>query len=338
MRRILPLLVLLGGCTRDYDFVPYEGVDVFFQDPPAQVDVLLVVDNSGSMAGWQYLVGLRFDEFLSFFLEADIDYQIGVTTTTVHDGWVTDDCVFPEPGHLVDDTWITTTTPDATAVFGDMVRVGDCGSADERGLEAARMALSEEMLFGGPNEGFIRSQADLSIVFVSDEQDFSRDPVHEYLNHFYGLKGERSREGFNASALVITDAQDCIVSGVDPLTEGTRYVAAAQQTGGVVGNMCNTVFEEIFTDISQAASRVRDTWFLSEEPKVETIAVSVDDRDVPCDAGEWTYARATDLDGQDRPAIVFGRDFLPRPETQITVRYNLGGGELEGFCTSPEAE
>ncbi len=335
MPRFLPLLLLLCGC-QEYEFVPFEGVDVFFQNPPGKVDVLLVVDNSGSMEGWQLLVGLRFNEFLTYFIDADVDYHIGVTTTTVDTNLGSTGCTqadfdaIPAPGHLMNNAVITPNTENAEALFSDLVHVGACGSGDERGLEAARQALSPELL-EGPSAGFIRDEAMLSVIFVSDEQDGSTDPVHDYVNDYYAVKGQRSRDVFNASALVITDAADCIVS-MDPIQEGTRYMAVVDETDGVTGNLCNTNFEDIFTEISFKSTRLQDTFFLSEEPNAGTLTVSVDDRDVGCRSGQYSYIRAVDRDGHERPAILFDRSSLPRPSQQVTLRYNLGDGDPTLWC------
>jgi len=333
-------LFLAAGCP-EYDFAVFEGVDVFFQNPSPEVDVLLVIDNSGSMYGYQILVGARFDEFLTYFTEVGVDYHIAVTTTTIEKPYAGGDCTqadidaIPEAGHLHLDTIITPETANAEDLFDDLVKVGACGSGYEQGLEAARMALEPEML-SGPNLGLIRGNATLSIVFVSDEQDQSFEPVHHYTNAFYEAKGNRSRDVFNASALVVTDADDCLLP-VAGSSVGSRYMAIAEQTGGIVSNLCNTNFAETMAEISFNASRLRDTFTLSGKPDVPSLQVSVDDRVIGCDAGEWTYQLLVEGE-EEKPVIVFDRDYMPRPNTQIAVRYNYGNGDPEQFCTGIEEE
>jgi hypothetical protein len=333
-------LLLATGCP-EYDFAVFEGVDVFFQNPSPEVDVLLVIDNSGSMYGYQILVGARFDEFLTYFTEVGVDYHIGVVTTTLDEVYPFGDCTqedidaIPEPGHLHLDTIITPETVNADELFDDLVKVGACGSGYEQGLEAARLALEPEML-SGPNLGLIRGNATLSIVFVSDEQDQSFEPVHHYTNAFYEVKGNRSRDVFNASALVVTDADDCLLP-VAGSSVGSRYMAIAEQTGGIVSNLCNTNFALTMAEISFNASRMRDTFTLSGMPDVPSLQVSVDERVIPCGAGEWTYQLLVEGE-EEEPVIVFDRDHLPRPDTQIAVRYNYGNGDPETFCTGVEEE
>ena len=327
----------LAGCT-DYDLTAFEGVDVHFQDPAPKVDILMVIDNSGSMLGYQLLLGARFEDFLTYLEQAEVDYRVAVTTTTVDEYYPDPSCTeeelaqVPEPGGLHLDLVLTPETPNPSEAFADVVKVGACGSGYEKGLEAARLALSPEML-AGANAEFLRDDAYLSLVFVSDEQDFSREPVRNYLNDIYAVKGQRGRDYVNASALVISDALNCIVN-TDVEVEGTRYVEVAEQTGGVVGNLCNTDFRETITDISLKASRLRDTYFLSEEPMASTITVSLDGEDLDCANGAYTYQRALDYE-IEKPAIVFDRDQMPRPGQQIVIRYNLGDGATDGFCTTP---
>jgi hypothetical protein len=64
--------------------------------------------------------------------------------------------------------------------FRDNAQVGTCGSGQEQAFDALLHAL-EEMGPGGCNEGFLRAEANLVIIFVSDEEDDSAMPVAEYV-------------------------------------------------------------------------------------------------------------------------------------------------------------
>lgn len=331
------LVALLGGCV-EYEIVDFEVVDVFHQVPAEEVDILMVIDNSCSMGPYQLALAANFNQFITYFIDANVDYQIGVTTTTLEVPPYNSNypsCTqakldeIPDAGHLVDGQIIDNETPNAEALFQDSVTVGTCGSGFEMGLEAARIALSPALL-SGANLGFVRPDASLSIIFVSDEQDGSPDPVNEYINTFYGVKGQRERDVFNASALTVTDTTGCPNQAGSTL--GTRYVDVAEQTHGVVGNLCAQDFSQIVTDLSLNASRLRDTFFLSQEPNPLTIQVSVEDEVWSCEEGEFTFQRVVDA-GVDKPAIVFDRTAMPQPGQQIAVRYDQGDGDPALFCT-----
>ncbi len=335
------LLALSAGCS-EYQYIKQAGDDVFYQLDAGAVDVLLVVDNSGSMQPYQEKLSTNFDQFLTYFIEGDVDYHIGVVTTTVGEaqpyGSCTEDDVaaIPPGGELVEGTYIGADTPDASEVFSRLVQVGTCGSGYEMGLESAYLAVTEPLV-SGANAGFIRDEAYFSIIFVSDEQDSSPLPVADYINAFRDVKGQRNRDIFNASALVVSDTDACtaaqVASGAD---EGTRYVDVAQQTGGVLGNICADDFGDIVTELSLASSRLTDTFYLSKMPAPATLVVGVNGEEVPCDTGEWTFQKG-EKDGEEVGMIVFDRAHLPPPRSKITARYDLGTGDESEFCTGEGA-
>ena len=82
MRRLL-LVLAVAGCKSDYGISRLERSDTFTQQPATELDVLLVVDNSCSMQPYQQELAANFDAFLTFFTEGDVDYHIGILTTTV---------------------------------------------------------------------------------------------------------------------------------------------------------------------------------------------------------------------------------------------------------------
>jgi len=332
-------LASLAAC-QEYEVTAFEQVDVFFQDPPPAVDVLFVIDNSGSMAGYQLLVGLRFEEFLYWFADAEVDYRIAVTTTTTERRVYTDEFCDQgdldeqaDPGRMHLETIITPETPNARDVFADVVNVGTCGSGDEQGLEASRMFFSEDLAVA--NSAFLRDEAALSVIFISDEQDASFDPVWAYANDLYAVKSGRDRDDVHASALTITDTEECIVP-VFGSSAGTRYVALADMMGGIVSNLCNNNFAETMVELSFEASRLHDVFHLTELPKPGSLTVTVDDDVVSCTTGEWTYVFTDPGDGTTPTAsIVFDREELPGPGSRIAVRYDRGQGDPAEFC--PEA-
>ncbi|HJN73413.1 MAG TPA: hypothetical protein QGF58_05710 [Myxococcota bacterium] len=314
------------GCT-EYDVIVHDGADIFYQDPASAVDILMIVDDSCSMGPYQNELSTNFAEFISFFVDANIDYHIGVVTTDVY---------AETGGRITDGTVITNDTPDGEAIFQDLVRVGTEGSGTEMGLEAAYLALTEPRI-STSNAGFLREEASLSLIFVSDEEDSSPLPTYEYVRTFNDIKGARQRDIFNASALVVTDLGDCGFGQSSGSSEGDRYIDVAGMTTGVIGNICAESFADIVTQLSLNASRLRDTFYLASEPTASTIEVSVDGVLLDCNDGGFNYERVIDEEGVERPAIVFERDWIPAPSSQIAIRYDYGGGDIDGFCSSESA-
>ena len=122
--RFTPFLLLFASCV-EYDLTRFDGTDVFYQKPADKVDILVVVDNSCSMAPYQSELSSNFQSFIQFFVDVDVDYHIGVTTTTVAPPWVGGSCTqqdinrIPEPGHLVFDRFIDPETNNAEQLFYD---------------------------------------------------------------------------------------------------------------------------------------------------------------------------------------------------------------------------
>lgn len=322
---------LLASCSPDNSLVKLDADDVFYQLEAGEVDVLLVVDNSCSMEPYQVELADNFAAFLEYIEAGDVDYHIGVVTTSVAESVPGGTCeradtdAVPDAGELVGGAWITPDTDDGADAFADLVNVGICGAGYETGLDAALLALSEPQV-SGANKGFLRDDAYLSLVFVSDEEDGSPLTVSEYVNAFRAVKGQRERDIFNASALVVTDPELC---PEDSLAydggPSSRYISVAEETDGIVGDICEADFEPIVRELGLASSRLTDTFYLSEEPDPLSLVVGVDSLAVDCGDG-WRFDR---VGGE--PAIVFDRDSMPGPKSKITVAYNLGSGNPEEF-------
>ena len=62
-----------------------------------------------------------------------------------------------------------------------MIRVGTSGSGYEKGLGASQAFFQN-------NSSFVRDDAHLAIVYVSDEEDQSAESVSHYVNYLKGLK------------------------------------------------------------------------------------------------------------------------------------------------------
>jgi hypothetical protein len=167
--------------------------DVYQQLPVRKVDILWVVDSSGSMAPKQARLAANFQGFINQLVTANppIDFHIAVTTTDTDDvnvrgrlrrwslGAASEDYIAcePQPGGAVS---CNTGANLATAItaFGQMAAVGINGSATERGLLAAYLALTNPVnISTAAVDRFVRPDAALYVVIVSDEDDSSCTPM-----------------------------------------------------------------------------------------------------------------------------------------------------------------
>lgn len=305
------------GC-QDYAYHEFEVVDVFAQEPEVPVDVLIVVDNSHSMGPYQEKLGQNLAAFLTWFVAAEMDYQIAVTSTDV----------ISEGHGRVSDARVTNDTEDAEAVFAEMVALGIEGSGAEMGLHAAWEALVDPSL-SAQNADFLRPEAFLSTVFVTDEEDSSPFSVNDYIADLRDLK-PFSRKGFNASALVVQDDAGC-GEGTNESSIGSRYMAMAERTGGVSEDLCAEDFGPIVTKISQSISRLNTTFYMSRKPDANSIVVLIDDQKVDCKDNIWEYELGM-YNGVETGLIVFSTETVPPLGSRIVVRYNEGSGAADTFC------
>jgi hypothetical protein len=324
---------LLAGCIENSAYRA-EQTDTFFQEPPANVDILWVIDNSPSMVQEQEEVGRRFADFIGHLEETNIDFHLGVITTDM-------DEENPDAAHLVGDpAVIDSEVPDYQAVFNARVQVGVDGSDMERGLEAAYQALTEPIA-SDANAGFLRREATLSIIFVSDENDCSDQgalpatsdgsacyddaelltPVRDFVEDFRSLKDDPTQ--VIASAVVGPEVNEGCLDSVP----GTRYRSIAENTGGVEGNICDHDFSDIMDQMGLSVSGVRAAFELSRVPVLETLEVWIGDPEADTSTWEqvledpdqgWTYAAETYY-------LVFHGGSIPPRGTAITVTYEVAG-------------
>ncbi len=313
------VLLLSSSCSKEYELTTFQNVDVFFQTPADKVDILMVVDNSASMLPYQIRLGEKFETFLTYFIEADVNYHIAVVTMDTQD----------DQAGVIQGEIITPETQNAEQVFQDIVAVGIGGSGFEMGLEAAKLAFEPQN--AQANAGFLREEAKLSVIWVSDEEDFSREGVPHYVNGLKDIKGGASRDAVTLSSLVAADLDECPASNFT--TQGDRYVDAATRGQGIVGNLCAEDFEPIVTELSLNTSRLRDVFYLAESPLAETVRVFVDNEPVWCGTGDWELKLVPHEETLEQVwAIVFDRLHLPSPGQQVAVRYNEGDADLALFC------
>jgi hypothetical protein len=171
--------------------------DVFQQLSVRKVDILWVIDSSGSMAPKQARLAASFNGFINQLVSANppIDFHIAVVTTDTDDPatrgtlrpWNLTPrsgdyigCVPQMPSGTLCNTSATVagSTSSAVSAFNQMALVGINGSAQERGLLAAYLALTNPANQStGTTEKFIRSEAALYVIVVSDEDDSSCNPL-----------------------------------------------------------------------------------------------------------------------------------------------------------------
>lgn len=259
------VLAAVAGCdgTRVRDTLPPGvRVDGYEQSTVSMVDVLVVVDNSASMTEEQENLGQNFDRFLSFLTEASVDFQIGVTTTDI----VNDKGQLKSaPGQPA---IITNATPNPLAAFSANVKVQSVGgNAREAGLDAARRTFELNP------QGFLRPQAWLFLIFVSDEEDSSFGVPKYFYRYFAQLKG-KGNEGMVQAGAIVGDTPAGCFSEQGTADPGARYAEVVELMGGRVGSICSPKFDEILREMGIDAVGLKRKFQLSKVPDLATLEVT----------------------------------------------------------------
>jgi len=276
-----------------------EVVDEFEQEGNNWTDILWVVDNSCSMSDEQSSLALNFSSFLDIVEVLDIDYHVAVVTT--------DSSYFQGAVPIM-----TPSTPDVHAAFADAVSLGTGGSGNEQGLIFGITAVTPPLAApGGPNDGFLREDAGLRAIFVSDEEDQSPDTVTAYVNAFQALK-------VNPDHVVLSgitgQLSGCSGPGGNAYAN-QRYEQAISMTGGISESICAASWINALSNLAWLSMSWQDTFELSQDPVEETIEVELNN--VPVYVG-WDFDAVLN-------AVVFQPDYVPDTGDLITIRYNLLG-------------
>ena len=138
----------------------------------------------------------------------------------------------------------------------------------------------------GPNWGFLRDDADLVIVIVSDEEDSSPQSVPWYVSQFAALKDKNSGYGVTLHAIVTT--QDGCASGFG--TVGYRYELAVEAFNGHLTSICASDFSAEFQKIGAKTFGLKERFYPSLPIDPATLEVRVNGE--VCEAG-WEFNQAT---------------------------------------------
>ena len=279
------------------------------------VDILWVIDDSGSMVNERQRLIANFDRFLQELLTLRVSFQMGVTSIVYSDG-----------GRLRGNPKIITNqTADPRRVFENNTRFPASRSRWEQGLKMTELALSSPNIDDkGPNEGFVRANAALAIIVVTNEDDFSFGPTDSYARIFRRLKGKGNENLVSFSVIGGTTPNGCTPPGESGLygslaEPAFRYAEVAAKTGGIVGSICDSSFEQTLLRIAQALNTLRRVFPLTLRPTVGTVRVTV------VDGMQATVIDDDPVAGYqyrvDSNSVVFLGTYVPPPGSTVKIEY-----------------
>lgn len=347
-------LAACGAKTSDRQAPPETFSSVLVEEAQSQtladpkVNILFVVDNSGSMKGYQAKMAANIERFADkFFANKRIDYRIGVVP--VYDSkYLNDQTVYASGrrkmnplGELVslkgmspDDNgsklFITRDTLDAKEVLKKTVVLGVQWGPEAEESFSPVLAVADERINQEKNQGFYQSDAYLAVVLLTDADDVTLNLSGEqFYQKLVALKGGDRSKILVAAALPNLKVRDsdrtnknCTTDGDGPVKNIPDLLTAS---GGIFADLCSEDFGSHLASFGDyliqrvAAQRIT----LKFTPDINTLSVSYGAPDLP-EGSRIPLARGAEgyyFDPQTNEIVISPTLSLPRlPNGVIFVK------------------
>ncbi|MEC7984020.1 MAG: hypothetical protein VX278_02580 [Myxococcota bacterium] len=256
------------------------------------VDILFFGDTSGSMTEELQTLGEELTVFIDELVQYTDDWQI--IAVTGPDGCGIGGVLDPSNPNYSEQFATGIITPPGE----DLV--------DEWGLYNVQMAL-EESKSGGCNEGFLRENARLHVIFISDEEDNSPgwDTNPTYWNEYYDAIASHKT---NFEQLMFSGVIGPLPDGCYGVEAGNGYADLIHKTEGEYLSICDNWQNEINRLVDASVSY--PLFALEQIPIESSIQVRVDDEV----QNTWNYE-------EDRNAVYFGEN-PPKLGNDVRIVYD----------------
>ena len=271
-----------GSYTDDW-YIP-EG------DPPS--DILFSVDASCSMNDDLWDLAQNFETFINELDNYTSDWQVMIGSTD--DGCNTGGILKPS-------------TPNYVKTFQDNILWGGFFADWTEALLTINVNAIENTDAGECNAGFLRSDALLHIIDVTDEPEQSVEmgglPWDENVQKLWDKKGSAAHVRISAIA-------GPVPGGCDSADPATGYAEAVNATGGVFLSICDDWASDANLALLAAASVNQSTFELSHPAVESTIVVKVNGSE----RSDWTFDAG-------RNVVIFDDDF-PAGGDKVVIHYD----------------
>ncbi len=238
------------------------------------VDILFVVDNSGSMDFERQNLAERIDGMINKI--EGLDWQIAVTSTDMTNN------DYKSDGRLLEfegmtGQYILTPAMDPMAAqysFGQTIQNFGNGSGNEEGILASKKVIERALAGETPHNQFIRDGADLSIVVLSDEDEASngnnlRVTPQQFVNFVTNTFGGQKNMVFHS---IISRPGDTACANGEGYNIGNTYDELSRLTGygqlggAIIGSVCEMDYTSQLADIGQSVKDLRNSINLDCNP------------------------------------------------------------------------
>jgi hypothetical protein len=338
------LALLLVGCAKSTTYSLLADENTFSQNSSkisGKMDILWVIDNSGSMDSSQQAIIDNFQRFVEKFKDKGFDFRMAVTTTDSYKAlFAANNASYTgydkfRDGNDVEKNYsgyfvIDPSVPDWESKILVNLKQGIWGSGDERAFQSMKVALNSPL-----NTGFLRPDAFLSVIIVSDEDDFSWNGsgskagqytysgLHtvqsyvDFLDSITGATAANRSQKYNVNSIAVLDetCRQALDSKITGRRIGQRYIELSNLTGGIKGSLCDD-FGTTLADISTKLIELATTFYLNRVPNPDSIVVIVNGAQVSSDPVNGYQYDAT------ANSISFHGTAIPGPGAAISVAFD----------------
>jgi hypothetical protein len=281
-----------------------------------KVDILFVIDNSGSMGEVQGGLRANAYKFANALSQvAILDYHVGVIST--------DMVKLMESGRLQGiPTYVERTTPNVVDVLSNKMVLGTDGSAVEMMFSPVMEALSP-YLEAGHNKGFYRQDAYLAVIMITDAADQSKVSSQDLLDFLVQKKGDARKVLSYGVIRKLAEERSC--DGQESLDTKLEVFLASVVNGSHnqenVLSLCSENYGEKLAEFARdIVTRSAGSVKLTAIPNANTIRVAYGTQEIPNDlkAG-WTFRASSNT-------LQFGKDIVwsEQPEgTTLSIDYEI---------------
>ncbi|MFN3454791.1 MAG: hypothetical protein ACK41T_07495 [Pseudobdellovibrio sp.] len=212
----------------------------------------------------------------------------------------------------------------------DRIILGESGSDVERGLDSMKYVLSSEYL-NSVHSDFLRQDALLSVIFISDEIDqsneFGNPNSNDFVNFLNQIKpafldGTRS---WVANYIGILSTQSCDLLG-GQVALGTQFLKLVHASQGVSSSICAADLSLAVANIKARLVDQITAYRFLDQPNKSTVQVTIAGRAIHESAvSGWTLETEIGALGQILYVLKFHGDAIPAANEKIDVSYKPAG-------------
>ncbi len=298
------------GCNQDQVFdLPAES-QTFGQEVKynSKVDVLWVIDSSESMQSQQANISNQVDAILDKMVAAKLDFNVGFTNMDMGKNGI-GGILQGNPSYLRLDT------ADLRSLMQQRFNY-PVGSSIERGLESMKSVLNP-LSQQSSNKGFLRDEALLVVIFLTNEDDESSGLTKDYIDFLDSVKkpfpdGSRS---WVAHFIGVTEAVGSCRTLFMYSEPGTRYMDLVAESGGISSTICTADLRVALDNIRRAIIHRLTDFVLDRRPVLASIHVYVNGKEVlQNDENGWSYLTETN-------SIRFNGSAVPAADASIVIDF-----------------